>query len=159
MSDDLSGLSLVELYDRLVMPDAPVAVSLWPQTAGWVWLGLGLLVALAVIGRVATLRHRARAYRRAALVALERAGDDPAAIADILRRTALAGFPRRDVAGLSGDAWLGFLDASAPAAGFSGTEAGRILASAPYRDQPPHSDLPRMAAAWVRTHRRQGARG
>lgn len=153
MSEDLSELTLIELFDLLVQPDAPAPVSMMPQTQGWVWLGLGLVLVIGLTVWRYVVRHRANAYRRAALRALEDAGDDPTAIADTLRRTALAGYPRELVAGLSGDGWLAFLDEVADDVTFSGTEAGRTLAMAPYRPVPPARDLPDLARRWVRSHK------
>ncbi|MEP5516176.1 MAG: DUF4381 domain-containing protein, partial [Bauldia litoralis] len=75
--------------------------------------------------------------------------------ATILRRTALAAFPRHDVAGLQGDAWLAFLDASYPGSGFS-DGPGAVIARAPYE---PAADAPGLAALatdWIRRHRSPG---
>ncbi|WP_122072320.1 DUF4381 domain-containing protein [Pseudophaeobacter sp. EL27] len=152
MSNDLETLNLVELYNLLVLPDAPAPVSMWPQTAGWIWLGLAmfLLVGLGVWRLV--VWHRATAYRREALAALRAAGDDPVAISAILRRTALAVFSRDAVAGLQGAEWLEFLDVTSNSANFTRSDAGRVLAKAPFSPQTPHKDLPAMAEAWIRTH-------
>lgn len=157
MSDDLTGLNLVELYDQLVVPGAPVPISLWPQTLGWIWLVLGLVALIAVVTWRSIAWRRATAYRRAALRQLRAAGDDPVAIATILRRTALSAFPRETVAGLYGSEWLGFLDGTTGRVQFAGTEAGEVLTKAPYRPQAPHMDLPAMAETWIRTHRVPGA--
>jgi len=156
MSDDLTDLNLVELYDRLVMPDEPVPVSMWPQTAGWIWLVLGVVIVGSLVGWKIAAWWRAAAYRRAALNELRAAGDDPVAIAIVLRRTALSGFPREAVAGLHGSEWLAFLDSAVSQARFEGSEAGAVLAKAPYTPQVPHQDLPGMAETWIRTHRAQG---
>jgi hypothetical protein len=157
MSDDLTGLNLVELYDRLVVPDAPAPVSMWPQTAGWIWLMLGLVIVGSVVGWKIAAWRQATAYRRAALAELRAAGDDPVAIAIVLRRTALSGFPREAVAGLHGAEWLAFLDGAAGKVRFDGSEAGVVLAKAPYTPQAPHKDLSAMAETWIRTHRASGA--
>jgi len=159
MSEDLAALNLVELYDRLVPPEAPAPVSMWPQTTGWIWLGAAvvILVALAVSKYIAW--QRATAYRRAALAELKVAGNNPAVIANILRRAALSAFPRQDVAGLYGSEWLGFLDRSASQLDFSSSAAGLVLAAAPYRPQETHPDLPAMAERWIRSHRARKKQG
>ena len=158
MNDDLSGLTLIELLDLLEPVPEPAPVSLWPQTLGWIWLGI-IVVAVAVFLVRRWLRtHRANAYRRAALEEIATLDDDPAALAVVLRRTALAAYPRASVAGLHGEAWLGFLDHA-----YGGTEfrdgPGRAVAVAPYGPVAASPGLAQLAATWVRTHRRQDRAG
>ena len=152
--EDLAKLNLVELYDLLQRPDAPEAISMWPQTAGWLWVAGCVVIVLAGLIWMWVSRRRANAYRRAALSALVAAGDDPVRIADVLRRTALAAFPRRTVAQLHGAEWLAFLDRAAHETNFAGSDAGRVLAAAPYHPQEPHHDLPGMAEQWIKAHRK-----
>src|SRR5262245_27256768 len=97
----------------------PTAVSLWPQT----WTSR-IAVALLVIGLIAAIiflvrRWHANRYRRAALAELDHvlrsASEKDAlstadALALLVRRTALAIFPRETIAPLSGAAWLDFFD-------------------------------------------------
>ena len=152
MNDDLSHLSLSELYDRLEPITAPPPIPLTPQTTGWVVLGV-IVFAFVAIGIAHFLRrYRANAYRRAALVALSKAGDDPAAIAQILRRTAIATFPRAQVAGLHGENWLRFLDATSAKVTFAATDAGKALLAGPYKTVAPVPDLALLARRWVQTH-------
>lgn len=158
MTEDLSTLNLVELLDLLEPAPEPVPVSLWPQTAGWIWLGL-ILAALAIwIGRHLVRRYRANAYRRAALAELDSASDQPAALAEIVRRTALAAYPRSEVAGLHGESWLSFLDERYGGTGFR-QGAGRILASAAYAPTDPAVGLAPLVATWIRRHRRSPEAG
>lgn len=149
---DTEGKNLVELLDMLRPIPEPPPVSMWPATAGWIWLGLGILALATWVGWRALRRWRAGAYRRAALAQLSAAGDDPVQVAAILRRTALAAYPRRDVAGLIGDDWLSFLDQSAGMNGFS-SDAGEALLAAPYRPMPAVPGLGQLARDWVRRHR------
>lgn len=159
MNGDLDKLNLVELYDLLVLPDAPAPVSMWPQTAGWVWLGLAVLALVSLgVWRVLAWR-RATQYRREALAELRVAGDDPVVISSILRRTALAAFSRDTVAGLQGSDWLEFLDQSCNRTTFTRSDAGQVLIKAPFTPQPPHKDLPAMAEAWIKGHRPPGLTG
>ena len=153
MSEDLEKLNLVELYDRLVLPEAPAPVSMWPQTVGWIWLGLAILVLIGIAVWKLWKWRRATQYRREALAELRAAGDDPVIISDILRRTALAAFPRDVVAGLQGAEWLEFLDHTSNTTTFNGSDAGHVLAKAPFAPQPPHNDLPAMAKTWIKMHR------
>jgi hypothetical protein len=156
MSDALDGLNLIELLDLLEPVPEPPAPALWPQTAGWVWLGLALAALALWVGRRLLARRRANAYRCAALDAIAAAGDDPAALAAILRRAALAAYPRRAVAGLAGDDWLAFLDRAYGGAGFR-EGPGRALIRAPYAPGAAAPGLAALAAEWTRRHRRAPA--
>jgi uncharacterized protein DUF4381 len=156
MSEDLSKLGLSELYDQLIPISPPPEVPLTPQTAGWLILAavIGALCVTAIA--VWRRRYRANAYRRAALAALQGAGDDPAKIAHVLRRTAIAAYPRAKVAGLIGDDWLGFLDATCPDIKLSQTDAGRALLNAPYKNTAPDTELATLARRWIRSHNTRG---
>jgi len=146
--------SLIELIDRLAEPAEPAPVSMMPQTAGWAVLGVVAALALAWLLVRAVRRWRANAYRRAALDALDQAGDDPVAVSEILRRAALAAYGRADVASVSGADWLGFLDRTGGGAGFT-TGPGAAIAVAPYRtDGNSVPGLGDLAARWIRGHRR-----
>ena len=137
----------------------PVAVSLWPATWPSRIAILLLLVASIVIAWRVTRRWYADRYRREALSDLRQimsAEPTVDALALLVRRTALAVFPRETVAPLSGRAWLAFLDRS-----YGGTEfsegAGRALSRSPY--EPPHSpgttDVGAAAAVvrrWIQAH-------
>jgi hypothetical protein len=82
----------------------PPPVSWWPLAPGW-WVVIGIAVlVIAVAAWKMWLRWQANAYRRAALDELGNA-KTVSTIAEILKRTALAAFPRVDVASLSGSAW------------------------------------------------------
>ncbi|KEA09353.1 DUF4381 domain-containing protein [Rhizobium rhizogenes] len=113
--DPLIETALRSLKD--IAPQQPV--SWFPQTWGWLALVV-VLVALITVLLVRQVKHyRANRYRREALLelqALEREILDPAkrqqamrALAALLKRTALAAWPRDDVASLSGAAWIHFL--------------------------------------------------
>ena len=143
----------------------PPEVSLWPQT----WTSR-IAIALLVTGLIAALWHfirrwRANRYRREALAELdaigrrldasEAGGERLAELSVLVRRTALAAFPRESVAPLAGPAWLAFLDRSYGAQGFS-DGVGRLLANAPYqRAAPDKAQLRSLAALvrqWIRGH-------
>lgn len=143
--------SLIDLLDQLVLPAEPPPVSMMPQTWGWAVLAA---ITLAMMGWAVLkwrAHRRANAYRRTALQLLDGCDDDPALIAEILRRTALAAYPRTSVASLAGQDWLRFLDQAAKGAQFS--TQGTELAVAPYRETPADARLTRMARDWVRHHR------
>ncbi|MCE8517269.1 DUF4381 domain-containing protein [Ruegeria pomeroyi] len=152
-------VTLVDLIGQLVPPDPPPPVSMLPQTAGWAVLAV--LAGVAVVyGLWRWWRHyHANRYRRAALAALARAGGDPVAIAEVLRRTALVAFPRHEVAGLSGTEWLVFLDRTGGGGTAFTQGPGQALASAPYRSgSTAPSGLADLAARWIRRHRREVSR-
>lgn len=96
----------------------PAPISWWPPAPGWWIVGAALLAILAILARHVYLRYRRNAYRRAAIAELSTItsvanGASLAAVSSILKRTALAVYPRGEVASLTGAAWLTFLDQSA----------------------------------------------
>lgn len=130
----------------------PPPPSWAPQTMGWyVVFGLLFLLAVWVAWRVFA-RWRRNRYRREALWELERAG--VSAIPALLKRTALAAWPREQVASLSGEPWLQFLEIHYKA--FSKDQGQHIL-DLEYRDatlEPEEERKVRHAAAdWIRRHR------
>lgn len=163
MSDDVATapINLVDLIDQLVKPTAPLPIAMTPQTWGWYAVGLVLLGAVLFALWRWQRSHRANAYRRTAMHALHAAGQDPVAISEILRRTALAAFPRTEVAGLRGAEWLAFLDRTGAAkcrGDVFQSGAGRAVAEAPYRmDLTLGDGLQHAALEWVRYHRREDA--
>ena len=153
MNEEFKGLGLVDLIELLEEVPEPPPISLTPQTPGWIVLGVVVVVLLILLLRWALQRYRAEAYRRAALRELGQAGDDPAAIAIVLRRTALAAYPRAEIAALAGADWLAFLDRTFQGNGFS-EGAGQVIATAPFRPHPSNSDAAKLARDWIRGHRR-----
>jgi cbb3-type cytochrome oxidase subunit 3 len=123
MAAEVSGLE--KLHEILL----PEPVSWMPQTIGWyVVFGLVLLVVGWWVYR-SLRRFQKNRYRRLALAELavierelqqpERRGKALAEIPFLLKWTALAAFPRIDVAGLSGERWLAFLDKTMGGKGFT----------------------------------------
>ena len=137
----------------------PEAVGWWPLAPGW-WV----LIAIALIAAGFLLRMwwRARARGAARRFALRRLNEivqqyeerkDPIAfgadLSELLRRTMLAYAPRLDVAGLTGDAWLKWLDQGLAQPVFN-DGPGRQLLELPYRrpdTEIPVADLDRLVAA------------
>jgi hypothetical protein len=115
-------------------------------------------VLFAVLAAVAVLvafrawrKWRANAYRRAALRELA-AGESVAAMAEILKRTALVAYPRTDVASLSGPAWLAWL---AETGGRQvPTAVSQALTVGVFGDGESAnvSQLAAFAAEWIRSH-------
>ncbi len=143
---------LSRLADIVVPPPVPW----WPPAPGW-WMLLAALLAGLVILLVAAARGwRRNAYRREALAALERLepAADATAVSAILKRTALAAYPREAVASLTGRTWLAFLDRTSGDHAFA--EGGGLAAAV--SGAPAEDDAALLAAArrWVRHHRAEG---
>lgn len=101
--------SLDRLNDLVLPPE----VSWLPLAAGWyLVITLALFAFLALSYRAFT-QWKANAYRRAALRALTSANSAPA-IAEVLRRTALATTPRHTVADMTNAAWVDWLAQHCP---------------------------------------------
>jgi hypothetical protein len=136
--------SLSNLRD-IVVPDPP---ALWPPAPG-VWLMLGILAALVLaVAWYAHASWQRKAYRRAGLALL---GDARTAydVAVILKRVALAAFPRGRVASLYGEDWVAFLNQTCSDSDFA--EVGTADAGAP-----PGPELIQLADRWIRHHRVPG---
>ena len=144
----------------------PPPVSLWPQTwesrVAATVLVVGLIVAAAWLVRWWHINR----YRRAALSELARIeetlddaapADLAAALASLIRRTALAAFPREQVASLAGSSWLSFLDRTCGGHAFT-DGPGRSLERAAYQPNtaPPKPDDPRALVGvvrhWIKAH-------
>jgi len=121
----------------------PDAISWWPLAPGWWAVIVVALIALGYLLR-SWFRTRARgAARRYALHQLEvlvQAYEQHkdlvtfgAEASALLRRTMLAYAPRQDVAGLTGDAWLQWLDRDLAQPVFV-DGPGRQLLDLPYRN-------------------------
>ena len=137
----------------------PEAIGWWPLAPGW-WF----VIAVVLIGLVFLLRYGLRvrtksAARRYAQVELnsivldfeqqQNAVAFGASISELLRRTMLAYAPRQDVAGLTGEEWLAWLDQDLAQPVFV-NGPGRQLLHLPYRDpelELPIADMDRLIAA------------
>lgn len=145
---------LSRLHD-IVLPLAP---NWWPPAAGWfVLAGVLFILLLLSAAKFVTGWWKSR-YRRAALAELkqiEAAADRTEALpqlAALVKRTALAVYPREQIAGLSGDAWLQYLDASARTTSFT-TGAGRQLERGYERgEQLPAPELFVAVSHWIQHH-------
>jgi hypothetical protein len=114
MNPDINSLPLRDIH-------LPEPVSWWPPAVGW-WIvaGLLLLLALAVFA-IRAIRNKRR-LKRAALAEFNAVIDqyqhhqDPQQLVNqlstLLRRLSVSTFPNRAPAGLTGRAWLEFLDAA-----------------------------------------------
>lgn len=141
--------SLDRLHDIVLPPE----VSRWPPAPG-VWFILALLLGFVFILAYRAWKHRrANAYRRAALRELAEASS-PAMIAELLRRTALAVFPRETVAGRTGTEWVDWLAAQSPESVPAGVR--EQLTAGIYGNPASPTDcraLAEFAGGWIRHHR------
>lgn len=161
----ISGKGLEKLHEIVL----PMPVTWMPRTAGWyVILGL-VLVAAAWWCSIRVRRYMGNRYRRLALEGLSaierdlaRPGKRARALAEIpalLKRTALSAFPRAEVAELSGEGWLVFLDRTMGAKGFTEGE-GRVLSELAYAPSSRLERLPdqtiagllHLARRWIENH-------
>lgn len=158
--------------DRLHDVIAPPPVPWWPPAPGWLWL-LGaltiLVLAAGVWGLIVWQRQR---YRREALAEWRRQEPllhDPnrraaalANLAELLKRTTLAVFPREQVASLTGPAWLAFLDRTGATTAFT-SGPGALLEAAAYdpriasaQDEARAGEAAAVARSWLKHHRLEG---
>ena len=133
--------SLNNLRD-IFIPEPPL---FWPPASGvWVALGIVLAMLLLLSWRLHATRKR-NAYRKAGLLLLQSAVTTRD-VAVVVKRVALAVFPREQVASLYGDDWVAFLHDSCPRSHFT-----EMLTS----DTGTESDeeLVELASIWIRHHR------
>ena len=131
----------------------PAEVSLWPPAPGWWILAAAVVVSAALLIVMTVRHHRRNAYRREALQQLETI--EAANISGVLKRAALAAWPRAEVAPLSGPTWLAFLDRTGRMASFVNGPGQTIEAMTFGASVPPIDiDAARAAArAWLHRHR------
>jgi len=156
MTDAWDQLNLVELLDLLEPVPEPPPISMMPQTEGWIWLGAVLLIGTGAAIRHILKRRRRNAYRRAALRELQACSGDVAGLAGLVRRTALAAYPRKEVASLHGRDWLVFLDRSYGGDAFE-NGAGQLLGQGTYgkgvgTGEDTLRSLRQLVETWIRRH-------
>ncbi len=136
-------LSLNDLHD-IVLPDAP---GLWPFAPG-LWAAIALVgLLLIAVGWQLWKRHQSNAYRRAGLQLLQKASSTYD-VSVVLKRVALAIYPREEIAPLHGAQWAAFLNQQV---------TRRLFAENAFADSDvvPNSELKQLAAQWIRQHQRK----
>lgn len=145
----------------LIDAPLPPSISLWPETLTS-RITVAAVLAILVVSLLWMVHQRwLNRYRREALAELERIAQpaiDPAELAQnlamLVRRTALAAFPREQVAQLTGQAWLGFLDRTYGGREFS-QGAGQNLELAAYQPAGSAQDqrlLIELVRRWIKVH-------
>ena len=124
--------SLQNLND-IVLPDA---VAWWPLASGWYYLFVLLLLATIWIVFRAFRSWHHNAYRRVALHQLQLIEKDINAtekrdtglrqLPVLLKRTALSVYPRGQLASLTGESWLDFLNSKVSKASFNNSAAALL---------------------------------
>ena len=140
----------------------PAAPDFWPPAPGW-WLLAALFSGLVAWAAVLLWRQfRIRRQRERILALLEQVEHPTgrtvtpeflAQLSVLIRRLALMRFPRQEIASLTGQDWLQFLDRSGGNGQFCGGP-GRVLAQGPYmRSVPDAIDsraLSNLVRQWIR---------
>jgi hypothetical protein len=92
----------------LHLPEAP---ELWPLPWGyWAVLATVIITVLLVIWLTRHYKRKGRAKKTAIKLIETHSGSSPSSAIEIVRQAALSYFPREDIAKLSGEQWLAFLD-------------------------------------------------
>lgn len=148
--------SLSHLHDIITGPPAPW----WPPAPAWYVLGVLLFLGTGSVVVWIVVRWHSNWYRRAGLTELQQIkqthAQEPTALpelANLLKRVALVVFPRQQIASLTGDAWLQFLDRSANTTGFSNGPGRQLLDVYGRAQTPPTPELFQLVQRWIRQHR------
>jgi hypothetical protein len=160
------SISGLEKLHEIFLPDP---VGWMPQTIGWYVVFGIILLGMCWWGYSRLCRFRANRYRRVALAELavlerdlrqpEKRGKALAEIPALLKGTALSAYPRTDIASLSGEKWLAFLDKSMGGRGFMEGE-GHLLPELAYAPSARISNLPdetiskllQLVRLWIKKH-------
>ena len=170
MNPGIESLPLRDIH----MPDS---VSWWPPALGW-WLVIGILFTLVAVVLAVKWMKRRRQFNRIALaefnqiIAHYNSHGNPQQLLQelsaLMRRITISAFPERHAAGMTGDAWLRFLDELAMQATKNisakfDSPLGQWLVSAPYQKRivPPQQDMQqllRLCRDWIQAVSRQTKR-
>jgi len=116
----------------------PDAISWWPPAMGW-WI-LAVLIPLCGylifrlykrLTRKTALKFAKKQLKSLTLDEQLTKQEKLIALSSLMRRTAVSLYPRSEVASLTGEAWLNFLDQSIPIKSFN-SDIGWLLTNALY---------------------------
>lgn len=162
----MSTPALPEVFGNYALGDfvevtAPAAISWYPQTPAWGWLAAAIAGYLLYRGWLALRRWYRNRYRREAAARLDKLANNHNSttlvgeVNRLLKLVAMVAFSREQVARLSGDEWVHFLNSHCENTPFS-PEQGRLLALAGYTgtalDPDRGAQLLAASRAWVWAH-------
>ncbi|MCF6311541.1 MAG: DUF4381 domain-containing protein [Verrucomicrobiales bacterium] len=101
-------------------------VSWWPLAPGWYVIMLALLIGVSLLSIRFIQQWQKNRFRREALNQLENIS--PSNLPALVKRVALCIAPREQVASLSGDDWLTFLDQTGNTTAFTKKVGQQLLA-------------------------------
>lgn len=143
MNPDITSLPLRDIH----LPDA---VSWWPLAVGW-WMLLGLVAGLVAVTYIYKYLKKRKQFSRLALGEFDSVtaqfhsqGDAHKLLEDLsilLRRISISAYPDKHAAGMTGEAWLQFLDevvlqsSSKPWPTKFSSPLGQSLITGPYQKQ------------------------
>jgi uncharacterized protein DUF4381 len=156
--------ALPEIFGNYSLGDfnevvSPEAISWWPQTVGWAWVAAGLLILAGYHSwkrAVYWYRNRYRGEAINKLRQLPDSGNTAMEVNRLLKLTALAAFSREQVASLSGQQWVAFLNAQCPEPVFDSAQS-ELLALAAYTGEAVEAAVGRTllqsSRAWIEQHK------
>ena len=141
----------------------PEAIEAWPPAPGWWILGFCLIALVVFTIWKIWQKYQQKHLLRVSLATIAKLQQEFANHQDqqvlikqysnLLRRIALARFPRQRVASLTGSNWLNFLDDSVDMKLFN-SDAGKLLLNAPYQRSTDEfsylDDLSRAVELWIK---------
>lgn len=133
----MSGDLISQLRDIHYPPKIP----LWPLALGWYFVIAIILLSIFIAGYFGFKYLTKRRLRKIVLQRLDELQNQQHTqhhiaeeLSMLLRRAALAIYPRQEVAGLYGEKWLSFLDKTSMSTEFTQGD-GRLLISCPYQEK------------------------
>ncbi len=143
----------------------PEDVAFWPPQPGWYLILLVLLIIVGIFIAI-RMRHKKRnAYRSQGVLAIEALKNKGVSdsnilkVNSILKASALQAYNREDIAILSGEKWVDFLNKKAKHVNFNGA-CKTMLSNGPYQkfssedfNQNEFDDLVALSIKWIKSHR------
>jgi len=150
-----------DLLNQLLDIHPPIPVSFWPPAPGWWIVAVFLTLFSGIVGWRYRRYYLSQSFKRIAIQKLKQLHKNyqhnhnstqlVIELSILLRRVALAKFPRRQVAGLIGTAWLQFLDEKMGNTKEFTEGQGQVLRTAPYQKSS-HIDIKtllNLATVWI----------